>query len=459
MAGRILIADDLATNRIVLRVKLAAASYEVCQATSADELRRAVRQAPPDLVIIDSAFDGDRAIDICQDLLERPESHAIPVLILAADYSPSDRLAALHAGVCDVLEKPVDNAEFLARVRNILRTRSVEQELALRTRTACELGFQEAATPFERPAQVMVVGEAISRRDALQAACQAGTDTKLAHVAAEEALEVLAGLPSRPDVIILPTDADAQPGSLFLLAELRSRAQSRDAAIIAVCPAGDARAAVSALDTGANDAVDTSIAPAELGYRLKRQFERKRNADRLRNTLEDGLRMAVTDPLTGLFNRRYALPHLARVAREAAETGRPYAVMVLDLDRFKRINDSYGHAAGDRVLQEVAARMKANIRNVDLIARVGGEEFLVVMPDTDLTAARVAAERLRDVIRQTPIAIGPGSDPVSVTASIGVSMGQAGPGEAVEDMMARADTALLGAKSTGRNQVIFENAA
>ncbi len=469
MAGRVLIADDLATNRIVLKVKLSAASYDVIQATGGDELLQRAQRDRPDLVIIDGAFQNDRAIDLCQDLMDNPETAAIPVLIVAAGFSAADRLAALHAGAFDVLAKPFDSASLLARVRNILRVKSIEQELLLRRSTALELGFQEPAASFCRPAQVVVV----EGRDGGGGGGEAGGDTSwqdpfrqqapchIHRISHEQLLETIGSDGLAPDVIVLPAQIEGEADGLFLLAELRSRHATRHAAIVVINRRQIPDAGITALDMGASDVIDAGTPGTEVAFRLLRQLRRKLDADRLRDTLHDGLRLAMTDPLTGLFNRRYALPHLARVAENAARCGHPFAVMVLDLDRFKRINDTYGHAAGDRVLCEVAARLRSNVRSVDLIARIGGEEFLVVMPDTDLKSARIAAERLRRVTSGTPIALGGGNDPIVVTASIGVSIcGRDGDGSApVEAMMERADRALLGAKSTGRNQVMFEDRA
>ena len=207
----------------------------------------------------------------------------------------------------------------------------------------------------------------------------------------------------------------------------------------------------------------------ELALRIATLIRRKRMADDLRSTLRDGMRAAVTDPLTGLYNRRYALPHLARLADHAAQSGRRFAVMLADLDHFKGINDRFGHAAGDAVLVEVARRLRANLRAVDLIARIGGEEFLIALPDTNRTEARVAARRLCRIIGQDPFDLPGHTAPVPLTVSIGVAMGHRPVQlqDAVDDplrdtvqrLLDRADQALYGAKTCGRNQVTISNTA
>ena len=462
MAGRVLIANNSANGRIMLKVNLSAASYAVQQAMTGTELLEAAAENRPELIILDSAFDDDRAIDLCIELKSRDVTSEIPVLILASGYSAADRLAALAAGADDVLTSPISKTWLLACVRNVLRKSAIEQELRLRNKTAMELGFDEAKTPYYRQGNVLVARNENQATPEWEEPLRSLCSCTVSWRTRDSILKALDGPGPGPDLIVLPVMA-AQRGEApeNLLAELRSRSASRHAAIVMFAPAAAQDAAVAALDMGANEVISESMPAAEIAFRLSRQLRRKLDADHLRHMMQDSMRMAVTDTLTGLFNRRYALPHLKRVAQESARNGSPFAVMVLDLDRFKKINDTFGHAAGDTVLREIARRLKSNIRSADLIARIGGEEFLVILPDTDLATARVAAERLRKVTCSTPIDIGDGHAPIHVTASIGVSVGgNDGAGSTqVERMVDRADQALLGAKSTGRNQVIIERTA
>jgi two-component system cell cycle response regulator len=166
----------------------------------------------------------------------------------------------------------------------------------------------------------------------------------------------------------------------------------------------------------------------------------------------------VIDPLTGIYNRRYAAQHMNRVMERARETDGVFAVMMIDLDKFKTINDRFGHDAGDAVLREFSRRLQENIRGVDLVARFGGEEFFVAMPDVDRHAAAAAAERIRRAIEDAPVLLPGGAGEVDVTVSIGVAIATAADNDA-EAIIKRADNALFASKEAGRNRVSFARAA
>jgi two-component system cell cycle response regulator len=217
-----------------------------------------------------------------------------------------------------------------------------------------------------------------------------------------------------------------------------------------VLPEGDSERAAIALDLGASDILYDPVDTQEMEIRIRAQLGRKRQADRLRASLRAGLELAATDSLTGLHNRRYALYQLERII---ARPGRGVAVMMLDLDYFKAINDRHGHGAGDAVLQLVARRLRAQLRSGDLLARIGGEEFLVALPETDRLRALDCAERLRQAISGTPFDLGSGAPAVRVTMSVGLALSPGGSAEAPESLIDRADRALYGAKSEGRDQV------
>lgn len=450
VAGKVLIVDDVATNRIVLKVKLAAAYYETVQAAAGAEALRIARETRPDLILLDVELPDMSGIKVCEALRADPRTHDIPVIMITAFHDFDRKMEALAAGADDIFWKPLDETVLLARMRSLLRARETDEQLGLRDSTYREHGLAEPMQPFSGPAVVGLIAERPATAHGWKRDLAGHLDAALVVLDREAALGDTSRGPA-PDVFVVTADL-ARPGDgLRLMSDLRARAGTRFSSVCVMLPAGARDIAAVALDLGASDLIEAEAEPLEMALRIRTQIARKRQSDRLRASVADGLKLAMTDPLTGLHNRRYALPHLARIAERARTAGRQFAVMVLDLDRFKSVNDTFGHAAGDAVLVSVAEQLKTSLRAVDLVARIGGEEFLVALPDTTLDAARATAERLRRVIGGKDVTLGDGRT-VGVTLSIGLAMGGID-ATSVETLLERADRALLGSKAEGRNQV------
>ncbi|WP_433129269.1 diguanylate cyclase [Micromonospora sp. CA-240977] len=165
---------------------------------------------------------------------------------------------------------------------------------------------------------------------------------------------------------------------------------------------------------------------------------------------EEAQRLSLTDPLTGLWNYRYLRESIRREVERASRFGRMLSVLALDLDRFKDVNDTYGHAAGDTVLAEFARRVRGEIREVDLAFRQGGEEFVLLLPETDARGAAIVAERLGAAVRETPIAVEAYAGPVVVTVSVGIAV-YPDNGTTGREVLEAADDALYAAKAAGRD--------
>ena len=459
VTGRILIVDDVATNRIVLKVKLATAHYETVQASSGKEALALARDLRPELVLLDVELKDMSGIEVCEQLKADPRTRDIPVVMITAFRDAARKMEALHAGAEEVFWKPLDEVVLLARLRSLLRARETAEQLGLRDSTYRALGFAEGAEGFASPAVVGLVAGRLDTALDWKRELQPHLADRLLVLDRHGALAEME-TQAVPDVFVVEADLVRPGDGLRLMSELRSRAATRHSAVCVMLPVNARETAAVALDLGANDLLEADADPTEMAHRIRTQITRKRQADRLRASVADGLRLAMTDPLTGLHNRRYAFPHLARIVERAQESGRRFAVMVMDLDRFKSVNDTYGHAAGDAVLVEVAKRLRSNLRAVDLLARIGGEEFLVALPDTSLDAARTTAERLRRVISASPVPLPVSGGSVPVTLSIGLALGDGTGAQSVEELIGLADRALMGSKSDGRNQVtVGRNAA
>jgi two-component system cell cycle response regulator len=460
MSGRVLIVDDVAASRIVYRARLAAAFYDPVLACDGADCLAKTAEHRPDLILLDLNLPDLPGQEVLRRLRADPRSRDIPVIVLTADGDQAARLAAFAAGADDVIVKPAGEQVLLARVRNLLRARA---EVGFAGAEALPApGLAEAAAPFEPGATVAVVSGHPDHARRLQRDLSGLLGDRLLVLSRPQALAE-ATAPDRgqvPDVFILQDDGSDGGAQLRLLSELRSHRATRHSAVCVLGCVCDGDEAAMAFDLGADDVVGPDVTAAELALRTQCLVRRKRAGDRQRARMQDSLRLALIDPLTGLHNRRYALPRLGAIAARSAATGQAFAVMVVDLDRFKQVNDDHGHAAGDQVLVEVSRRLAANLRAQDLLARIGGEEFLVVLPDVTMAEARQVAERLCVAVEERAIrlASGPG---LNVTVSIGVAVTGGARGEpvSVEAVVEQADLALRDSKGAGRNQVTFRRSA
>ncbi len=457
MTGRILIVDDVATNRIVLKVKLEAVFYTALLAASgAQALQMAVTEQP-DLILLDLTLPDMTGSDVLRQLRENPLTAAIPVIVLSASHDAAARMDALAAGADDFLTKPVANGILMARLRNLMRSRSGVESYDMLPDAHLMTGLAEPAATFTQAARIGLVSDRPEQALRWRRELPLVFPSVYTVLTVEQALSDTADAGSdAQDIYLIDTDLAGGTAALHLVSDLRSRGHSRHAAICLMGQSLDADRTAMAFDIGTNDVILAAVPPQEIGLRLQTLLTRKRAADRARASVSDGLRMAMIDPLTGLYNRRYALPHLARVADAAAEEGSVFAVMIVDIDRFKLVNDHYGHATGDHVLIDIAHRLSTNLRAGDMIARIGGEEFLAVLPNTTHTEARVVAERLCQRIKDAPVVLDDGTI-VPVTISIGLAFSNTA--KSVADIIEDADQALLRSKSAGRNRVTISLSA
>lgn len=456
MPGDILIVDSVATNRIVLKVKLLAAQHRVRLCDSLDCARQEIAARLPDLVLLDVSARTEDALDFCRDIKASPDGDLLPIIATGGFLAAQDRVRSLRAGADDVLTRPLNDQILQARIRSLLRARDASQELRLREDTRQALGFAEPAQAFAAPARVQLVSHDPVFLHRNRATLAALPDIRIESGTYDGPRSMAGG--GHIDLFIIDgRDQGQDEKTLFrLLSELRSHSASRHSAILLVLPAEASAVAAMALDLGANDVVTSGLVPEEIVLRAATLIKDKQRADQLRQTVQSGLEAAITDPLTGLYNRRYALPHLQKLAARSLDTGRNFAVMVLDIDHFKQINDTHGHAVGDEVLVQVAERLRSNMRAMDLLARIGGEEFLIAVPDSDATHARIAAERICTLIASRPFQVGPKRQDIQVTASIGVSLSSHvhdQPGVTPDALVRDADMALYRAKDSGRNTV------
>ncbi|MXU63844.1 PleD family two-component system response regulator [Oceanomicrobium pacificus] len=461
MSGRILVVDDVSSNRSVLAAMLAKHYYEVETASGGRQALDLIRQRPPDLILLDVFMDDLSGFDVCRQLKADPDLAHIPVVMVTASDNPSERLEGLRAGADDFLGKPIDDTALFARVRSLTRMKMMVDELRMRASTARDLGLSDqawsAAHAKLSSAKVLIAPGSQAEGQDLRAALVEALGCAVA-VEAGDKSAIHAARADVPDLCIVSNRlADGSDG-LKLVSALKGGPTTRGAGILLIIDPAERARATLGLELGVSDTVSRPLVPAELVARCRSQLRRKLYSDQLRMNLQDGLRLAVVDPLTGLHNRRYATEHLDAMAAATRQKGQMLAVMMLDLDRFKQVNDRHGHAGGDAVLKEFAGRLQENVRGVDLVARLGGEEFLLVLPDISEPDATQAAERIRAVVEEAPFHL-PGGQRIRVTVSIGMAFLTPRSTECSEALISRADAALYASKHEGRNRITLADAA
>jgi two-component system cell cycle response regulator len=450
MSARILVVDDIESNVRLLEAKLSAEYFEVLTAYDGPTALAIAGSERPDIILLDVMMPGMDGFQVCRRLKEDPTTRHVPVVLVTALDGRADRVAGLEAGADDFLTKPIDDVMLMARVRSLTRLKGVIDELRAREASGRRVGVIAGAASRlgGSGGRILIVDD--NERQAERVANELSVEHR--PVIEREAATALLAARGPVDLVILNANAKSFDG-LRLAAQLRSDEVTRGVPILAIADIDERARAVKALEIGVNDILARPVDPGELAARVRTQIRRKRYTDYLRANLDHSLELAVTDQLTGLHNRRYMATQLEALMERARHGGQPVSVLVIDIDHFKRVNDSFGHDVGDEVLAEFAVRLASNVRAVDLPVRHGGEEFVVVMPDTDLEDARRIAERIRLHAAGAPFRVMGGGELLGVTISVGVAQ-SAGGGDTPTALLKRADEAVYEAKARGRNRVI-----
>jgi two-component system, cell cycle response regulator len=429
------------------------AYFNVTQLADSDGVLQALRRENPDLLVVDGKQEN-RAVAVLHGLSNEISQRHAPCLLVCDAGQQALRSRAVELGVDDILIRGSADAEIFSRIRSLNRLRMAREELRNREATEMLLGQTQLnrRDPVISDTRIFLVAESEDEQLALAQLMPEWAPPQLASGTdiGERAVSAMC------DLIIVDLAAD-RFDPLRVIANLRTARSTRHLPLLALTQSGKPDIARRALELGADDVLATPMDPAETTTRLRTLVRRKRLADRLRDNLHLSIRLATTDPLTGLYNRHYVLCHLSTLMQRANQTRRPLSVALIDVDHFKSINDTWGHSAGDTVLRHIGERLALNVRGVDLAGRYGGEEFIVVMPDTDAEAAQMIAGRLCSVIAEHkfPCRAAEEDIPISLTVSIGLACLSAQDDAAGRQIIDRADAALYRAKREGRNRVIM----
>jgi two-component system, cell cycle response regulator len=456
MTARILVVDDIAPNVKLLEARLTAEYFDVLTASNGREALQICEQDLCDIVLLDVMMPGMDGFEVCRRIKTNPTTAHLAVVLITALDQPADRLRGLEAGADDFLTKPIDEVSLVARVRSLVRLKVVVDELRNRANTTLALKAEEEAAALlaeeDRPARILLVDDRASSRERILQALGARHNV-VAESNSQEALFKAAE--DNYELFIVSLGLSDYDG-LRLCSQIRALERTRHLPILVIAEIEDRDRILRGLELGVNDYLSRPIDRNELLARVRILLRGKRYADRLREKVQHSIELAIVDPLTGLNNRRFLENHLAATLEQARARHKPVCLMILDIDHFKQVNDNYGHACGDEVLKGFADRIRRVIRGGDLLCRLGGEEFVIVMPNVALDVAQKVAERTRASIEEAPFVIDKTGQSITVTVSIGIA--ERGRDADAEALYRRADRALYRSKAEGRNRVSAEAA-
>lgn len=452
MTARVLVVNDVPANLKLLEARLSAEYFDVITATGGNEALAICERAKCDIVLLDVMMPDLDGFEVCRRLKTGITTHYIPVIMVTALDQPSDRVRGLEAGADDFLSKPVCDVALIARLRSLGRLKIMMDELRMRAVTSRDIGIRnanrDAAEETGRNGHILIVEDRPLAHEHVRAmlAVEHSPD-----VEADPNAALFHAAEGNYDLLIVSLGLENFDG-LRLCSQVRSLERTRNIPILAVSEGDDNTRLARGLEVGVSDYLFRPIDQNELLARVRTQIRKKRYLERLRDNVQISIEMAITDALTGLHNRRYMETHISSLTEQAASRGKPLTVLVLDIDYFKSINDAYGHDAGDEVLREFALQIRKSIRGIDLACRYGGEEFVVIMPETGLGVATMVAERLRRRIASEPFSIRQADRTIDVTISVGIAA--LGGADDAASILKRADQALYRAKRDGRNRVV-----
>ncbi len=446
MSARILVVDDNPLNVKLLAAKLSREYYTVLTAENGADALKMAQEEKPDLILLDVQMPEMDGFEVCTKIKADTATRHIPVVMVTALSEVQYRVQGLEAGADDFLTKPFNDVALMARVRSCLRLKSLLDEWRMREGNAsAEIDVDTLRSVHivlidDQPNECAMVSKHIERAGInLHAVTNMG--------AARDVLR------AQPVDVVMVNMGLSQDDCLKVIANLRANEETRSLPILIYADESDIGRVAKALDLGANDYIFNPIDAMELHARLRTQIRNKRTYDKLRLSYEHNMTMAITDALTGAYNRHYLEQNVPRLFDRYKAGGKAISVVMVDIDFFKKINDTHGHHAGDQILQQVVKRLNTGLRFFDIVIRLGGEEFAIVMPDTNYDSAMHVAERLRSSVAGAPFAVREPDRELPVTISIGVAATDKGMDDA-NVLFRAADTALYSAKQGGRNKVV-----
>ncbi len=448
----ILIVDDDPTNVKLLAAKLGDSKYTILKAYGGEEALQKAQLENPDLVLLDVMMPGMNGFEVTAQMKNCTETADIPILLVTALDGSDSKTKGLEAGADDFLNKPVHTAELKARVKSLLRMKRYHDQLKTRAHAQ-----RSVLNPFSsddtfsdlRLPNLLIVEDSPTDAKLIKSLLNSFACNILIVHSGEEALSICNN--NKIDIMILDMLLPGLDG-YEVTKQVKENASTQSTQIIVVTSLQDIESKVKGYEFGVDDYLMKPINFNEFRARVNSLLKKKAYHDKLMSNFETAVQAAITDKLTGAYNNGYFQLYLKNELKRAERHHHPVSLLMLDIDDFKLVNDQHGHIAGDKLLKEIAAKLDQIIREIDVLARFGGDEFAIILPYTQEEDAARIAERIRLAIENGAVAMNEQAS-LSLSISIGVAGYAPGVDTTAQDLIQKADKALYAAKSNGKNKV------
>ncbi|MBL4645045.1 MAG: PleD family two-component system response regulator [Rhizobiales bacterium] len=446
------------SNLRLLTKRLEAEYYSVTALDNGLDAIAYCQEYPVDVLLLDVVMPGLDGFETCRALKSEPATKDIPIILLTSLNTQKDRLKGFELGADDFISKPVNDVALVSRIKIFAQQKLMLEDLRAHSTKAFQDDLaidldQELSIDDGRNGKILVLDD--NAEVAQKLAAQLSDEQEVEILATSVALSSLKSAADWNAIVLNFNQQEIDP--LIFISRLKAQRDLRHVPVLAIVEPSQEKKLQKGFELGVTNYLFSPFQQDELKARVRREVSQNRMLRELHDDVENTMELAVTDPLTGLQNRRFLERQLATLIDQSLRYERDLSLMMMDIDKFKVINDEYGHAVGDVVLKEVAHRLRKSLRGSDLACRFGGEEFVCVLAETGLDVAMKAAERLRAGIESMPFIINDEGQSIQVTASFGVTQ-FLGKGDGIDDFIKRADQALYKAKFSGRNLVV-SNAA
>ena len=453
---QILIVDDDPLNIKLLAAQLTSKGYRVATACDGHAALKMVAADPPDLILLDIMMPGIDGYEVTERLKGNAETRDIPIILVTALSGDDEKEKGLEAGADEFINKPVNYPELEARVNSLLRLKEYQDQLGTRKKSANLMahGIEESEVDTKEdanlPTILIVEDDATSAKLIARYLSMIPCQLKIVDNG-EQALRIASS--HHIDIMLLDLMLKTIDG-IEVCRTIKSNEQTIPIQVVMITSLTDTKSKLMCIEAGTDDFLVKPINKDELRARIKSLLKKKAYLDRLLAKVDGALYAAITDKLTGVYNHGYLKHFIELECKRSIRHQHRLALLMVDVDNFKKFNDQYGHQCGDCALNRIAKELKSNVRDIDLVARYGGEEFSIVLPYADLTAAENIARRiLQSISDHCKIKNAPNA---RISVSIGISIF---PDfcDTSEEFLRTADLALYQAKSKGKNRYcIFE---